>query len=74
MAEIAKEIIGKKVVKPARQRERAHRVKGEYCVNIRIECDVLSISATFFAYQARLTDENAEIGDWLLRLTTANKR
>jgi putative transposase len=37
-------------------------------------CDVLSISATCFVYQARLSDENAEIAYWLLRLTTANKR
>ena len=62
------------MVKPARRRELAHRVKDEYCVSIRIACDVLSISATCFAYQARLSDENAEIADWLLRLTTANKR
>jgi putative transposase len=62
------------VVNPARRRELAHRVKAEYCVSIRVACDVLSISATCYAYQALLSDENAEIADWLLRLTTANKR
>ena len=62
------------MVKPARRRELAHRVKDEYGVSIRIACDVLSISATCYAYQAQLSDKNAEIADWLLRLTTANKR
>ncbi|MFT5810459.1 MAG: putative transposase [Rubritalea sp.] len=62
------------MVKPARRREQAHRVKDEYCVSIRIACDVLSISATCFAYQARLSDENVEIADCLLRLSRANKR
>jgi putative transposase len=37
-------------------------------------CDVLSISATCFGYQAQLSDENAVIADWLLRLTTTHKR
>jgi len=35
---------------------------------------VLSISSSCFSYQPKLSDENAEIADWLLRLTTANKR
>jgi putative transposase len=34
---------------------------------------VLSISATCFAYQAQLSDENALIADCLLRLTAAHK-
>ena len=29
---------------------------------------------TCYAYQPKLADENAEIVDWLLRLTTAHKR
>jgi len=35
---------------------------------------VLSISATCFAYQTQLSDENAVIADWLVRLTKAHKR
>jgi len=62
------------VVKPARRREIACRVRSEYCVSIRIACEVLSISSSCFSYQPKLSDENAEIADWLLRLTTANKR
>ena len=37
-------------------------------------CNALSISATCYAYQAKLSHENAEIADWLLRLTTTHKR
>lgn len=43
-------------------------------MSIRVACDVLSISMTCYAYQARLSDENAVIADWLLRLTSAHKR
>ena len=35
---------------------------------------MLSISATCFGYQSQLSDENAVIVDWLLRLTTTHKR
>jgi len=62
------------VVKPVRRRELARKVKAEYPVSIRIACEVLSISACCNSYQARLSNDNAEIADWLLRLTTANKR
>ncbi len=62
------------MVKPARRRELARQVKAEYFVSIRIACEVLSISTCCYNYQARLSNENAEIADWLLRLTTANKR
>ncbi len=34
----------------------------------------MSISATCYVYQAKLSNENAEIADWLLRLTTTHKR
>lgn len=70
-AEITKEII-EKIIKPAQRRDLAKSARTEYQVSIRIACDVLSISATCFAYQAQLSDENAVIADWLLRLTTAH--
>ncbi len=62
------------MVKPDRRRELARQVKMEYAVSIRIACEVLSISTCCYGYQARLSNENVEIADWLLRLTTANKR
>ena len=61
-ADIAKEII-EKVIEPAQRRELAKTVRTEYQVSIRIACDVLSISATCFAYQTQLSDENAVIAD-----------
>ena len=45
-----------------------------YSVSMLIVCDVLSISAAGYHYQAKLSDENEEIADWLLRLTETHKR
>lgn len=42
-------------------------------VGIRVACEAFGISQTCFRYQAKLSDENAEIADWLVRLTH-NKR
>jgi putative transposase len=52
----------------------AKKIVSEFKVSIRIACRAVSISATCYAYQTSLSDENAEIADWLLRLTTAHKR
>ena len=62
------------MVKPARRRELACRAKVEYDVSIRVACDVLSISTTCYFYKPTLVNENAEIEDWLKRLTTTHKR
>ena len=43
-------------------------------VSIRVACAALGISETCFRYQPKLSDENAEIADWLLRLTHTYKR
>jgi putative transposase len=61
-------------VKPARRRELACKAKLEYDVSIRIACDVLSISSTCYFYSPILSDENAEIEEWLMRLTQAHKQ
>ena len=61
-------------MKPARRRELACRAKVEYDVSIRVACDVLSISTTCYFYKPTLVNENAEIEDWLKRLTTTHKR
>jgi len=52
----------------------AQRAYNERFVSIRIACNVFSISPSCYRYQPKLSDENAEIVYWLLRLTTANKR
>jgi len=43
-------------------------------LSIRLACDIFSISETCYRYQAKLSTENVEIADWLLRLTQTHKR
>jgi putative transposase len=46
----------------------------KYGVSIRLACEAFGISETCFSYQAKLSDDNALIADWLLRLTTTHRR
>ena len=41
----------------------------EYALNIRQSCRAFGISETCYRYEAKFSDENAEIADWLVRLT-----
>lgn len=43
-------------------------------ISIRLACQVYGISQTCYRYQAKLDGENAQVADWLLRLTQAHKR
>ena len=43
-------------------------------ISIRLACVVFGISVTCYRYEARLSSENQQIADWLLRLTTTHKR
>jgi putative transposase len=43
-------------------------------ISIRLSCDAFGISETCYRYKAKLSDENAEIADWLLRLSCTHKR
>jgi putative transposase len=45
----------------------------EKSVSIRVACWLFSISETCYRYQLKLSDENAAIADWLLRLTQNNR-
>ena len=45
----------------------------KYQVSIRLACHAFGVSETCYRYQPKLSSENTEIADWLLRLTTANK-
>ena len=42
----------------------------KYALNIRQSCRAFGISETCYRSEAKLSDENAKIADWLLRLTT----
>ena len=52
----------------------ARRAVNQKQISIRLACATFSISQTCYHYQARLSDENAEIASWLLRLTDRHKR
>jgi len=57
------------VVKPSRRRELAREAIEQQGVSVRLACEAYAISETCYRYQAKLNDENAEIADWLMRLT-----
>lgn len=52
----------------------AVRAVEKYEISVRLACKTFGISETCYRYQPKLSSENAEIADWLLRLTTANKQ
>ena len=52
----------------------AQRSVTEHGISIRLACAAFSISMTCYRYKPRLSDENAEIADWLLRLTGTHRR
>jgi putative transposase len=56
-------------VKPSQRREMAKHTVQEKIVSIRLVCIAFAISETCYRYQAKLSSENAEIADWLIRLT-----
>ena len=46
----------------------------KYDVSIRLACVAFGISQTCYRYPPKLSSQNTEIAEWLLRLTAANKR
>ncbi len=61
------------MVTPSRRRELAQKAVMDYPISVRTACLIFSISETCYRYIARLSDENAQIADWLLRLTSAQR-
>ena len=57
------------MVTPSGRRQMAHRAVLEKGISIHLACLIFTISETCYRYQAKLSDENAKIADWLLRLT-----
>lgn len=62
------------MVSPSRRKEMARWAVDQKQVSIRLACATFNISQTCYRYQPKLNDENAEIADWLLRLTATHKR
>ncbi|XOU55396.1 IS3 family transposase [Allohahella sp. A8] len=73
-AEIRKEALGGKVVRPSQRREMARAAVEKHGLSIRLSCECLSISETCYRYRSRLSGENAQIEEWLLRLTDTHRR
>ena len=56
------------MVRPSSRREMAKQAVTQRSVSIRVACQAFAISETCYHYQPKLSDENAEIADWLIRL------
>jgi len=61
------------VVTPSRLKEVAIDAVSQRGVSIRMACEAVGISETCYRYQPRLRSENADIADWLIRLTDNNR-
>ena len=61
------------MVKPSRRRELAQKAVQNHSITIKFACGLFGLSETCYRYQAKLSDENAQIADWLLRLTEAHR-
>ena len=62
------------MVKPSLRKEMAQQVVARLGLSVRLVCDTFGISETCYRHRPKLSGENEVIADWLLRLTTANKR
>ncbi len=58
------------MVRPSQRREMARSIVRRGRTSIRHACQLFTVSETCYRYQPRHADENAEIADWLVRLTT----
>ena len=59
----------KKVVRPSRRREMAKKVVADRGVCIRVTCLAFRISESCYRYERKLDAENAEVANWLIKLT-----
>ncbi|MGY0561816.1 IS3 family transposase [Luteimonas sp. A277] len=70
-ADLLKEALFKKMVRPSQRREMARTAVEGGRTSIRHACQTFEVSQTCYRYQAQASGENAQIADWLVRLTTA---
>ena len=56
-------------MRPSGRREMAQHVVRTRGVSIRLACQAFGVSQSCYRYEAKANAENAQIADWLLRLT-----
>lgn len=59
------------MVRPSQRREMARWAVEGGRTSIRHACQTFAVSETCYRYQAKASEENGRIADWLVRLTTA---
>jgi len=57
------------MVRPSQRREMARTAVADRRISIRLACAMFDVSETCYRYQPKLSNENAVIADWLVRLT-----
>lgn len=62
------------MVKPSIRHEMAYKAVAKARCSIRVACVTFSVSESCYRYQAKLSSENAEIADLLVRLTQHQRK
>lgn len=57
------------MVKPSERKEMAQAAIAKHSISISLACRLFKVSQTCYRYSAKLSDENAFIADWLIKLT-----
>ena len=60
-------------MRPSRRQEMANHYVEQNKIPIKMACKIFSISESCYRYKRKLSAENNEIADWLLRLTSSYK-
>lgn len=60
-------------MRPARRKELAIRAVTNHQISIRLACTLFGLSESAYRYQSKHQEENAEIADWLIRLTASHR-
>ena len=60
------------MVKPSRRKEMAQQIVADRGISVRVACAAFGISQSCYRYQPILSNENEEIADKLVQLTTAH--
>ena len=62
------------MVKPSERKQMVIEAVSQHGISIRAACDCFCISESCYRYQAKLSDGNALVAQWLLKLTDTYKR